>query len=45
MELQSIEGDDKALKLLQYTGKELSAILGDPLNNIGTGGFSSVYRG
>ena len=45
MELHPTEGDDEALKLLQYTGKELAAILGDSLNNIGTGGFSSVYRG
>ena len=44
-ELPPPKDDEEAIKLLQYSNEELLAMLGDPLNEIGAGGFSSVYRG
>ena len=44
-ELRPPNGDDEALNLVLYTNEELKAILGDPLHQIGAGGFSSVFRG
>ena len=44
-ELPPPKDDEGAIKLLQYSSEELLAILGDPLNEIGAGGFASVFRG
>ena len=44
-ELRPIDGDDGALNLELYTDEELTAILDETLNEIGVGGFSSVFRG
>ena len=44
-ELHPTDDDDEDLMLLQYSSEELSAIQCDPLDEIGVGGFSSVYRG